>query len=165
MNSVTKIYAIDSICSLCSIGLPEKAPHPQIFDALYKIFISIKNDNWLKQYALFELLFLAQMGFGLDLTKCAVTGSRENLYYISPKTGRAVTKEVGNLYKNKLFIIPKFFLHEDVGASDDEIYSALMITGHFLNIYFYNINGGKLPIARNYLLTEFHKQIFGEKIA
>jgi len=153
-NHPQEISAIESVCFLCHKGLPERAPHPKLFDSLQTLLLSISQKNWLINYALFEVNFLSEVGIGLSLSKCAVTGSSDNLYYVSPRTGCAVTEEVGARYKDRLFLLPKFLVFNDEYPNDYDIFCALQITGHFLKMYFNGINGGKLPPARDYLMAE-----------
>lgn len=151
-RNALKIFAIDSVCSLCSIGLPIKAPHEKLFNALESFLLNIVKDDWLTEYVFFELTFLAEMGNGLDLSKCAVTGSNENLFYISPRTGRSVCRDVGKQYKDKLFLLPKFLIDDSIAPTSEDICYALHITEHFLKAYFCGISdGGELPMSRKNL--------------
>ena len=150
-NSPPEIMAIDTACTLCYLGIPEKAPHQKLYEAFKNFLFSVSRENkyeWLKDYAFFELIFLSEVGMGLDLTKCAVTKSSENLFYVSPRTGRAVSREAGEKYHDKLFLLPEFFYHPEAEASIFDIYCALEITKHFLSIYFYGINNRELPLSR-----------------
>ncbi|GHU10677.1 hypothetical protein FACS189449_00580 [Alphaproteobacteria bacterium] len=104
------VFAIDSACSLCRNGMPEKAPHPELFDELKSLMLAISRRDWIVDYVFFEMKFLSEVGFGLDLSKCALTGATEGLAYVSPKTGCAVTAEAGEKYKDKLFKLPEFLL-------------------------------------------------------
>ena len=158
-NDPLGVAVIDSACTLCVNGLPEKAPHANLYDVLKNLFLSISSSHWLANYALFELAFLSEVGSGLDFSKCAVTGAKQNLYFVSPKTGCAVTKEVGEKYKDRLFILPKFFVDENATPTLDDIFSALKITEHFLKIFFYGINSKELPLSRSYLVAELRNKI------
>lgn len=152
------LFALQSACALCSKGLPEKAPHKNLFKSLKSLFLSLKYcefNECMLQYIFFEIDFLKEMGFGLDFSKCAVTGKRENLYYLSPRTGKAATKAVGEAYKDKLFVIPKFFL-SNVPASRDDILNALKIISHFLkHAFLATSTSGELPEVRLRLIEEF----------
>jgi DNA repair protein RecO (recombination protein O) len=146
------VFAIDSSCSLCKNGMPEKAPHPGLFDALKALMLSVPSGNWIVDYIFFEIKFLSEVGFGLDLSKCVLTGAVEGLSYVSPKTGRAVTKEAGEKYRDKLLKLPKFLVSGDRNPESEDIFYALKITEHFLRTYFYDINGRGLPFSRDYLV-------------
>lgn len=158
IENTVGLYALQSACALCSKGLPEKAPHKNLFKSLKSLFLSLKYCEFsecMMQYVFFEIDFLKEMGFGLDFSKCAVTGKRENLYYLSPRTGKAATKDAGEAYKDKLFIIPKFFLSHSP-ASREEILNALKISSHFLRHAFLSTSAsGELPNIRSRLIEEF----------
>ncbi len=147
-----EILAIDSVCTLCSNGLPDRAPHGKLFDSVKQFLLELIHDNWLLNYVLFEKMFLSEVGVGLSLSQCAVTGKKDGLFYVSPRTGKAVTKEVGEKYKDRLFVLPKFLLNADEDPSNEDILLALKITQHFLKIYFYGISSKELPMSREYLV-------------
>lgn len=161
MNNPLKIYAIESACALCILGLPEKAPHEKLFDVLRRFLLSLTQNEWLQNYVFFELTFLAEIGFGLNLSSCTVTGRRD-IYYISPKTGHGVVKEIGDPYKEKLFVIPKFLLDENPIPTYEDIFLSLQITKHFLKTYFCDISGKKLPLFRECLVKSICNKVQGE---
>ncbi|MDR0581190.1 MAG: DNA repair protein RecO [Holosporaceae bacterium] len=162
-NDYMGIFAIESVCFLCHRGLPEKAPHPKLFDALKELLLSISRMDGLINYVFFEIKLLAEVGFGLDLSKCAVTGKSDDLRYVSPRTGCAVSEKVGEKYKDRLFILPQFLIFRDDHPTDEDIFCALRISEHFLKTYFCGINGGKLPLSRACLTAELSKRIEGRK--
>lgn len=156
-----EILAIDSVCALCSNGLPDRAPHEKLYDSVKRFMLELVNDDWLSNYVFFEKMFLSEVGVGLSLSQCAVTGKKEGLFYVSPRTGKAVIKEVGEKYKDRLFVLPKFLLDDvmrssnldgEVCPSNEDILTALRITQHFLKIYFCGISNKELPLSREYLV-------------
>ena len=161
-NSPMEVLAIDVACSLCYLGLPDKAPHKKLYENFYNLLISISKKNkleWMKIYAFFELNFLSEVGMGLDLSRCAVTQKNENLCYVSPKTGRAVSQEAGEKYRDKLFTLPKFLISKKDKSTFYDIYCALNITKHFLSIYFYGINNRELPLSREQLVQQLEHMV------
>lgn len=158
-NSQLAILAMDSVCTLCLNGMPEKAPHPTLYDSIKSLFFSITQKDWLREYVFFEIDFLAEVGVGLDLSKCALTGVTSGLHYVSPKTGCAATKEAGDLFREKLFVLPKFITSSDETASSADIFSALHITGHFLKMYFCDINSRTLPLSRSYMIAALRENL------
>ncbi|MDR1361961.1 MAG: DNA repair protein RecO [Holosporaceae bacterium] len=146
------VFAIDSACALCKNGLPEKAPHPGLYDTFKTLLLAVSGKNWIVDYVLFEIKFLAEVGFGLDLSQCALTGAVDGLSYVSPRTGRAVTAEAGERYRDKLLKLPAFLLSGDRQPGVQDIFYAFKITEHFLKAYFYDINGSSLPFSRDYLV-------------
>lgn len=155
-NSVA-ILALKSVCMLCETGLPEKAPHAKLYDSAKSFLLSIMSNDWLVKYVFFELEFLAEVGVGLNLTECAVTKKTEDLYYVSPKSGKAVTREVGEQYKDKLFVLPKFLIDNTVVPVKEDILDALNMTQYFLKNYFKDISNRELPWAEKSLVRELLK--------
>jgi DNA repair protein RecO (recombination protein O) len=102
---------------------------------------------------------LAEFGFGLDLASCAATGSRENLAYISPRTGRAVSRDAGMPYADKLFALPAFMAEAGVPADAAGIGEGLSITGHFLERHVLAPHDRHLPAARTRLVDRWRRLI------
>jgi DNA repair protein RecO (recombination protein O) len=88
--------------------------------------------GWAAAYARWELDLLAELGFGLDLTECAATGSNNRLIYVSPKSGRAVSAAAGEPYRDRLLALPAFLIDATEPIALGEVGSALILTGHFL---------------------------------
>lgn len=126
---------IDWATALAAATLPEGLAAPRLFDALGGVLDAIEAApaarGWAGSLARFELLLLAELGFGLDLERCVATGVDADLAYVSPKSGGAVSRAAGEPHAARLFRLPLFLL--DGGpASWDELFDALTITGHFL---------------------------------
>ena len=120
---------------LTATGLSEGQPYPRLFEALEGLLDAIEAapsaSGWGAALVRYELLLLAELGFGLDLDRCAVSGSNDNLVAVSPKSGRAVSAAEAEPYKGKLLPLPRF-VREGGGASWEEIARGLDVTGHFL---------------------------------
>jgi DNA repair protein RecO (recombination protein O) len=160
-NNPDKIFAIESACTLCINCMPDRVTHPKLFESMKSLLLSAAKsqfNKWIADYVWFEMSLLSEIGMGLDLEKCAVTGRTEGLCYVSPKTGCAVTSEAAGQYKERLFPLPKFMITKDESYTKEDIFYALDITGHFLNMYFYGINGRALPMSRAYMLNAIHEQ-------
>ena len=114
--------------------------------------VDLKLKDWLNKYILWELFLLSEMGYGLDLKKCAVSGKKENLIYVSPKSGKAVSKKEGEKYKNKLLNLPKFLVNKNVKPSNDSLKQAISLTGFFID-KFLRKNNKKLPFYRKKILN------------
>jgi DNA repair protein RecO (recombination protein O) len=99
----------------------------------------------------FEAGLLSDLGFGLDLSKCAVTGSPDDLIYVSPRTGRAVSAGAGEAYKDRLLALPPFLLSAQGGLGAGDIAAGLAITGHFLERFVFAPLNRPLPPARMWL--------------
>ena len=91
-----------SACAVTERALPERDPQPQHYLNLSSLITAIHGERWIQRYVLWELTLLSELGFGLDLSACAATGSRDDLIYVSPKSGQAVSAEAGAPYQKKL---------------------------------------------------------------
>ena len=126
-----RLSCISSLCALLDDTLPERQTFEALYQKVLSFLASLDNDDYLKRYALFEKDLLSEIGFGLDTSCCAGGGRADDLAYISPKTGRAVSREKGKPYHNKLLPLPRF-LWQDVPATPDDIRQSLLLTGYFL---------------------------------
>ena len=127
--------AIDWATALTATALPEGQPYPQLYQALEGLLDAIEAApsavGWGAAMVKYELLLLAELGFGLDLERCAVTGGNDNLVAVSPKSGRAVSTAEAEPYAGKLLPLPSF-VREGGTASWTELAQGLDLTGHFL---------------------------------
>ena len=127
--------AIDWACALTAAALPEGYPYPSIFSALSAVLDAVEAApaarGWAVALVRYELLLLAELGFGLDLEECAATGAREGLAYVSPRTGRAVTAAGAAGHEHKLLPLPAF-LTQGGEAGWDDILAGLALTGRFV---------------------------------
>ncbi|WP_420959948.1 DNA repair protein RecO [Brucella sp. IR073] len=114
--------------------LPERDPHPALYETLGLMIEHFGDPMAAGELLLrFEVMMLEELGFGLDLTACAATGSREHLAYVSPKSGRAVSRDAGAPYADKLLPLPEFVSDTRVRADSlAEIDAAFRMTGYFL---------------------------------
>jgi DNA repair protein RecO (recombination protein O) len=127
--------AIDWATVLTATALPEGQPYPRLYQALEGLLDAIEAApsaaGWGAALVRYELLLLAELGFGLDLDRCAVTGGNDDLVAVSPKSGRAVSAAEAEPYAGKLLPLPRF-VREGGMASWPEIVAGLDLTGHFL---------------------------------
>lgn len=136
MSDRSTLAAINTISALLIFGLPERENH----DALYTRTIDLidalgTSPDWPARYALWENALLTELGFGLDFSECAATGSLQDLIYISPKSGRAVSREGGKDYADRMLPLPRFLRLDSPEADNSEISDALRTTGHFLETW------------------------------
>ncbi len=128
--------AIEWATALTATALPEGQPYPRLFSALEALLDAIEAapsaNGWAAALVRYELLVLAELGFGLDLDSCAVTGSNDDLVAVSPKSGRAVSAAEAEPYAGKLLPLPRFIRQGGL-ASWSEIAEGLELTGHFLS--------------------------------
>jgi DNA repair protein RecO (recombination protein O) len=127
--------ALDWATALTAAALPEAQPYPRIHAALAgrrdAIEAAPAARGWAAALARYELLLLAELGFGLALDRCVATGATDDLAYVSPKSGAAVSRAAGEGHADRLFALPRF-LTAGGPADWPEIFAALAITGHFL---------------------------------
>ena len=147
------LAGIASAAAVTAQALPEREPHPGVFLALEALSSALLHPGiWPAVYVRFEAGLLQELGFGLDLTKCAATGVLDDLIYVSPRTGRAVSAAAGEPYKDKLLALPPFLLGAQAGLREGEIGQGLDLTGHFLEAFVFAALNKPLPQARVWLL-------------
>jgi DNA repair protein RecO (recombination protein O) len=127
--------AIDWACALTATALPEAQPYPRLYEALDGLLAAVEAapaaSGWGSAMVRYELLLLAEQGFGLDLDQCAVSGDDADLIAVSPRSGRAVSAAEAGPYLGKLLPLPRFIREGGIG-NWDEILEGLAISGHFL---------------------------------
>jgi len=127
---------IEWSCALTASALAEGQPYPAVYQGLDGLLSAIEAApsarGWAAALVRFEHLLLGEMGFGLDLSECAATGTKGNLTFVSPKSGRAVSEEAASYYRNRLLPLPPFLLSGAMSPSLEEIEWGLRLTGHFL---------------------------------
>lgn len=153
LDDPPRLAALTSACALVEAALPERQPHPALYDGLSALFEVLDGaPAWAEAYVRWEVGLLAELGFGLDLERCAVTGdvvagSNEYLAFVSPRTGRAVSVSAGEPYRDRLLPLPGFLIGRGVGGAE-EVAAGLRLTGHFLERHLLN---APLPPARERL--------------
>jgi DNA repair protein RecO (recombination protein O) len=141
-----RLAALVSACALVEAGLAERQPHPAVYHGLLALFDTLDRPEWAETTVLWEVGLLAELGYGLDLTRCAVTGSTEALIAVSPRTGRAVSRTAAQPWADRLLPLPGFLTGQG-GGGPAEVAAGLALTGHFLERH---LPGG-LPAARRRL--------------
>jgi DNA repair protein RecO (recombination protein O) len=159
LASAEALHAVCLIAALLRLAA-ERDPHPQLFEHASRIAGLVERPELLPPLIVkFESLILAEMGFGLDLSRCAATGVMEDLAYVSPKSARAISAAAGDPYKSRLLPLPAFLLHEDEkNPSAAEISDGFRLTGFFLLRDLFGPRGETLPEARGFYLAELAKR-------
>jgi DNA repair protein RecO (recombination protein O) len=149
MESATAVYGVQALGSLLRL-LPERDPHPHLFEALDVILDHLEEPATAGElFVRFELALLNDLGFGLDLEECAATGLREDLAYVSPKSGRAVSRAAGAPWADKMLALPDFLASgTKQGADPDSLAAAFRLTGYFLERHVYVPRGLEAGAAR-----------------
>ncbi|MDQ2955006.1 MAG: DNA repair protein RecO [Pseudomonadota bacterium] len=143
------VYAVTHLSALLRL-LPERDPHESLFDSLGTILDHLLDPAAAAALIVhFELQLLSELGFGLDLDSCAATGAKTDLVYVSPKTGRAVSRQAGEEFRAQLLALPAF-LHDnaDVPPSSSGLAEGFALTGFFLARHVLEPRGLLLPDAR-----------------
>jgi DNA repair protein RecO (recombination protein O) len=151
MTTPHAVYGISHLSALCRL-LPERDPHPGVHNSLLTILDGMQELRvTAARIAQFELQLLAELGFGLDLERCAATGERVDLVYVSPKSGRAVSRAAGALWQDRLLALPAFLSGAEVRdlPTVEDIANGFALTGFFLNRYVLEPRGGTLPESRS----------------
>jgi DNA repair protein RecO (recombination protein O) len=149
IESAAGLYGIQMLAGLLRL-LPERDPHGQLYEALTAIVDLLDEPPVAAALIVrFELRLLEDLGFGLDLDRCAATGANDDLAYVSPKTGRAVSRSAGEAWHDKLLSLPAFLLapaSATVPAAD--LVRAFQLTGYFLSRHVFEPRGLQPPDAR-----------------
>ncbi len=148
LDDALRLSALSAVCAVVEAVLPERHPYPMLYSHFAQLGDEIAHgDEWGASYARFELELLAELGFGLDLTACAVTGQVEDLRYVSPRSGRAVSTVAGKDWREKLLPLPEFLWRSNAAPPRKEaLREALYLTGWFLAAHIFA--GSALPPAR-----------------
>lgn len=133
MDSALALAGLSSLTSLARL-LPERDPHPSLYEITLFVLGFLDDPSvWPALMVRWEVALLAELGFGLDLTECAATGSNDDLVYVSPKSGRAVSASAGEPYRDKLLTLPGFLLKgRRSGVTSADIAAGLKLTRFFL---------------------------------
>ncbi len=154
------LAGLNAVVALLAFCLPEREPHPVIYKQTEQLMDLLGQDDvWPLAYLRWELAMLEELGFGLDLTACAVTGAVEDLIYVSPKSGRAVSEKGAGEWADKLLPLPPC-LRGEGAAPDPEIAEALRTTGYFLEHRVAPSLGHRpLPEARARFVEQFTRRL------
>jgi DNA repair protein RecO (recombination protein O) len=146
-----RLYASQLVCEHLRL-LPERDPHDRLLGLAVDLLDDGKTNHALAvELARFELTLLDELGFGLDLSACAVTGITTDLTHVSPKTGRAVSREPAKPYCDRLLRLPQFLIG-DADATTQDIADAFRLTGHFLDMHVWGTRQIEPPAIRDSLV-------------
>lgn len=150
-----KLYACQLLCDHLRL-LPERDPHDRLLGLAVDALDDKSPHDLAVDLARFELSLLDELGFGLDLSACVVTGTTEDLTHVSPKTGRAVSREPAKPYCDRLLVLPQFLI-ADVEATQADLHHAFRLTGHFLHMHAWDVRNLDPPAIRDSLIQELAK--------
>lgn len=153
---------LDWATALTAAVLPEEQSYPQLYTALSALLEAIGSapsaKGWAVALARYELLLLSELGFGLDLDKCTVTGSADDLIYVSPKSAAAVSAAAGQVYKDRLLPLPAFLRTADQPDWPD-IFDGLKVTGFFLKRHFFEDRRNDVMASRSVLIDRLKRVV------
>jgi DNA repair protein RecO (recombination protein O) len=151
MEEPFRLAGLATITGLAQL-LPEREPHPRVYDAMRVVLEAVEDDAvWPALLVRWELGLLEELGFGLDLSACAATGRRDNLVFVSPKSGKAVSAEAGMPYRDRLFRLPAF-LREPAAAAPAEVIDGLRLAGFFLERHLFEPRGARFPEQQDWII-------------
>jgi len=146
------LAAIGSLTGLARL-LPERDPHPELYAATLEVLRTFDNSEiWPARLVRWELQLLQELGFGLDLSECAATGADVDLAYVSPRSGRAVSREAGDPYGGRLLTLPPFVLDDRAALDEGDLAAGFALTGYFLERDVLAPHGLVMPQARERLI-------------
>lgn len=146
------LLGLSAACATAATCLHEREAHPALYNAMTILLSAFEAPEvWPAVMAKWELGLLAECGFGLTLDRCAATGVRENLVYVSPKSGAAVCAQAGEPYKDRLLALPAFLTDPSAEATREDVANALKLTGYFIDTRLLHLADRELPPARRRL--------------
>ena len=161
MQGAVGLYGLQMVAALVRL-LPERDPHPQLYRGVVAL-LDLLDDPVVAGGLLvrLEARMLEELGFGLDLERCAATGTTGDLVYVSPKTGRAVSRSAGEPYNDRLLKLPGFLSkNEKVGQPDPaDILAGFRLTGYFLQRHVYEPRGIESPQARSQFIALLDREL------
>lgn len=153
LEDALALLGLSSAVGLIRSVTPERQAYPQLYDALMVLIEAMPHrDVWPALYTRFELGLLSAMGYGLDLSRCAVTGATENLAWVSPRTGRAATNEAGAPHADVLLKLPPFLVDAEAELKSGDVADAFALSGYFLERRLFDHKGEGMPDARRRLI-------------
>jgi DNA repair protein RecO (recombination protein O) len=171
LDDPLRLAALSSATAVADAALPDREPHPAVYERLKRLLdrLSAPAESaagpsaWEADYVRWELALLADLGFGLDLTHCAVTGATQGLAFVSPRSGRAVALAAAAPYADRLLALPGFLRDRQENATRNDVLAGLALTGHFLrrDVFAHRHDGAAAnaeePAARTRLVQRLRK--------
>ncbi|WP_159965721.1 DNA repair protein RecO [Profundibacterium mesophilum] len=153
------LAGLSAVTSLLAFALPEREPHPGLYTRSVALLDMLGDEDvWPLAYLVFEMALLEELGFGLDLSRCTLSGDRENLAFVSPRTGRAVSREAAGDWADRLLPLPPCLLGQGP-ATAGELLDGLRLTGHFLDTRLAPALGDRpIPGARTRLVERMRRR-------
>ena len=168
-----RLGGISAACAIAEASLPERAPAPAVYRGLLALLEALEREDWGEAYVAWEIALLGELGFGLDLERCAATGRNDRLAFVSPNSGRAISLSAGEPYADRLLRLPDFLNGGadagvragsapgsgagSGGVSWPDIADGLKLSGHFLERHVFASYDRPLPPARQRFAEQVEK--------
>ena len=149
------LAGLSALCAMIDATLPEREPHPSVFAAALELLTHLGDAAWGAHYVHWELGLLRAMGYGLDLRNCAATGVLDDLGFVSPRSGRAVSRAAAGPYRERLLALPPFLLNDGLppaATPAGDVRAGLALTGYFFDRNIFAPAHQALPLARTRLV-------------
>jgi DNA repair protein RecO (recombination protein O) len=156
MDQPLRLVALQSACSLVAVAAPEREPHPGLYEATCALIDTLPGPAWDAAYVAWEIGLLRLLGFGLDLERCAATGTNDLLTHVSPRTGRAISESAAEPWRDRLLKLPAFLIGRGP-AEPPDILDGLALTGHFLERVAFAATHSPLPAARERFVESYRR--------
>jgi DNA repair protein RecO (recombination protein O) len=160
LDDAAALEAAAAACALALVALPEREPHPAVFAGLEALLVGLETTElWPALLVKWEAGLLSDLGYGMDLTRCALTGSLEGLTHVSPRSGRAVAGDAPEAepYRDKLMALPPFLLGTQAGVRAGDVKAGLALTGWFIERRILWPADRRLPEARTRLIDRLER--------
>jgi DNA repair protein RecO (recombination protein O) len=148
LDDPLRLAGLSAACAMAATALPEREAHEPLYDGLVSFLETLGSEHWQSDYVRWELDMLRELGFGLDLSSCAATGRNDQLGYVSPKSGQAVSLAAGEPYRRALLPLPPFLLSGKPAENATEISDGLTLTGYFLERHVFAHERRGMPAGR-----------------
>lgn len=162
LDDPLRLAGLSTLCAIIESALPEREAHATLYHDTLSLIEHLSDSRWLEAYVQFEVALLRELGFGLDLSTCAATGRNDQLIYVSPRSGCAVSASAGEPYRDKLLPLPSFLVEKKDGEVPvAQILDGLRMTGYFLDrsvfIHSHAIGHSGTPPARERFIERLKK--------
>lgn len=142
------LAGLASLCAMAETTLPEREPHAEVFRLAMSLLANLGTPGWEAAYVQWELCLLRDMGYGLDLGSCAATGVTNELTFVSPRSGRAVSESAAEPYRGRLLALPAFLTDDTQKPTTADIAAGLKLTAHFFDVHVFQPHHREIPAAR-----------------
>lgn len=159
MDDPLKLGALMSACALCDAALPEREGHPGLYHGFVALLDMMDSELWGAGYVIWEISLLRELGFAIDLTRCAAGGDAADLAWVSPKSGCAVSDAAAGPWKERLLPLPAFLKPQRGPADEAEVLKGLRMTSYFLEHWVFTHHSRGIPDDRLRFEERFARQV------